>query len=122
MKKILLAEDEDFLATLLKSRLMREGFDVTLVKNGMEILPTLKSDKPDLLLLDIILPDKVGFEVLDDMEKAKIKVPFMVMSNLGQDEDIERAKRYGAIEYFVKAHINIDDLVKNINTFFAQGK
>ena len=120
MKKILLAEDDTFLSGLLKNRLTREGFDVTVVAEGDKVIATVKSMKPDLILLDIILPGKIGYEILEDLEKAGVKVPFMVISNLGQDEDIERAKKYGAIEYFIKAHIAIDELVKRIAAFLGK--
>lgn len=118
-KKILLAEDDEFLSSLLHNRLLREGFTVALAKNGDEVVELLKSFKPDLVLLDIILPGKLGFEILEDMRQdPKIsKIPFMVMSNLGQDEDIAKAKRLGAIDYFVKARIVIDDLIKRIASF-----
>ncbi len=119
LKRILLAEDDAFLSTLLKTRLEREGFTVTVVGRGDEVLPALKKTKGDLLLLDIILPGKVGYEVLDDLEKADLKTPFIVISNLAQEEDMKRAKQYGALEYFVKAHISIDSLIKRIQSFFA---
>jgi DNA-binding response OmpR family regulator len=118
-KRILLAEDDSFLSTLLKTRIEREGFAVTVVGRGDEVVPALKKQKHDLLLLDIILPGKVGYEILDDLDKFGMKTPFMVISNLAQQEDIKRAKEYGAIEYFIKAHIAIDDLIKRIRTFLG---
>ncbi len=118
-KKILIAEDDSFLSTLLKNRLLREGFEVATVSRGDEVIAALKKERPILLLLDIILPGKVGYEVIEDMKKEAMKVPFMIISNLAQEEDIKRAKDYGAVEYFVKAHIAIDDLVKRVSTFFA---
>jgi DNA-binding response OmpR family regulator len=118
-KKILLAEDDEFLSSLLKNRLQREGFSVQLAKTGTEVVEMLKTYRPDLVLLDIILPGKLGFEILEDMRKdSKLsKLPFMVMSNLGQDEDIQKAKELGAVDYFVKARIMIDDLIKRIASF-----
>ena len=118
-KKILLAEDDEFLSSLIKNRLEREQFQVLVARDGDEILKTLKEFRPDLVLLDIILPNKLGFEVLEDAQQdPKIgKVPFMVLSNLGQDSDIIRAKELGAVDYFVKARIMIDDLIKRIKAF-----
>lgn len=120
-KKILLAEDDDFLSSLLKNRLQREGFSVQLAKTGDEVVEMLGTYKPDLVLLDIILPGKLGFEILADMKKdPKLsKLPFMVISNLGQDEDVQKAKALGAIEYFVKARIMIDELIKKIASFLS---
>ncbi len=121
LKKILLAEDDEFLSSLLKNRLQREGFEVQLARTGPETTELLKTGKPDLLLLDIILPGKLGFEIMEEVKKDPrlSKVPVMIMSNLGQDEDIKRAKSLGAIEYFVKARVMIDDLIKRITSFLA---
>ena len=119
LKKILLAEDDEFLSSLLKNRLQREGFSVQLAKTGTEVVEMVKSFHPDLVLLDIILPGKLGFDILAEMktDPKLAKLPFMVMSNLGQDEDIQKAKELGAIDYFVKARIMIDDLIKRITSF-----
>jgi DNA-binding response OmpR family regulator len=118
--KILIAEDDDFLATLLRSRLMREGFPVTIVRSGDDVLSALKKEKPSLLILDIILPGKSGFEILEELAARNVKAPFMILSNLGQAEDIERAKSYGAIHYFVKSSVNLDDLVTVIRSSLAK--
>jgi DNA-binding response OmpR family regulator len=114
LKRILIAEDDEFLSSLLKNRLQRENFSVLVAKNGLEAFDALKTFKPHLVLLDIILPGKLGFEILEDAKKDPklATIPFIVMSNLGQEEDIQKAKALGAIEYFVKARILIDDLVK----------
>jgi DNA-binding response OmpR family regulator len=124
VKKILLAEDDEFLAALLKNRLQRDGYAVEIVENGANVVEMLRTYKPDLLLLDIILPNKLGFEIIEDMraDTKLAKMPFMVMSNLGQPEDIERAKQLGAIEYFVKARLVIEDLIKRIASFLATGR
>ena len=118
-KKILLAEDDEFLSSLIKNRLVKEGFEVQLAHTGDEVLTMLKDFKPDLVLLDIILPGKLGFEIMEEIQKDSqlSKVPFMVMSNLGQDSDMKRAKELGAVDYFVKARILIDDLITRITSF-----
>lgn len=121
LKRILLAEDDEFLSSLLKNRLQREGLAVDSAKTGDQAISFLKTTKPDLMLLDIILPGKLGFEILEEIKKDPklAKPPFMVMSNLGQEDDIKRAKELGAIEYFVKSRILIDDLVKSITHFLG---
>jgi len=118
-KRILLAEDDEFLSSLIKNRLVREQFEVEIAHNGNEVVEKLKAFKPDLVLMDIILPGKLGFEVLEEIkaDEKLSKVPFMVMSNLGQDSDMKRAKELGAVDYFVKARILIDDLIKRISSF-----
>ena len=118
-KKILLAEDDEFLSSLLKNRLEREHFTVKLAVNGDQVVEMVKEFQPDLVLLDIIMPGKLGFEILEEMQRdPKLnKLPFMVMSNLGQDSDIARAKELGAVDYFVKAKIMIDSLISRISAF-----
>ncbi len=118
-KKILLTEDDEFLSSLIKNRLEREHFEVKTAKDGEEVLAMLKTYKPDLVLMDIILPKKLGFEVLEEIQNnAKLnRAPVMVLSNLGQDSDIQRAKELGAVDYFIKARIVIDDLIRRIKSF-----
>lgn len=114
-KKILLVEDDQFLSSLLKSRLQRDGgFDVSLAKTGDEAVASFGIN-PDLMLLDLILPGKSGFEVLEELQlRPGIKPPVIIISNLGQDADIERARSLGAIDYFVKAKTPIDELIAKI--------
>jgi len=121
-KKIILAEDDEFLSSLLKNRLQREGFDIKLAKSGDEALAALRKSKPDLLLLDIILPNKIGFDIIEELRDDKSYgplPPFIVISNLGQEEDIRRAKDLGALEYFIKARIIIDDLIKRVTLILS---
>lgn len=118
-KKILLIEDDPFLSSLLGNRLKKEGFDLDTVKSGNDAMKALRAKLPDLVLLDIILPGKSGFEVLEDIksEPPVARVPVMIISNLGQDSDMERGKELGAVEYIVKARVSIDDLVKKIKDY-----
>jgi DNA-binding NarL/FixJ family response regulator len=68
--------------------------------------------------LDIILPGKSGFEIMEELETAKIKPAFMVISNLGQNEDLERAQKHGSLAYFVKSKVNLDEIAEKLKTFF----
>ena len=118
MSRILLVEDEPFLSSLLKNRLEKEGFEVTLAKDGEEALNSIRSAKPDLVLLDVILPKKSGFELIEELRKepkfqAK-DLPVIILSNLGQPEDVSRGEDLGATQYLIKAKISIDDLVQKI--------
>ena len=124
MAKVLLVEGDVFLSSLLKNRLQKEGIEVLLAKDGKEALNILKSTKPDLILLDLILPEKSGFEVMGDMRSDPQfqEAPIVVISNLGQPEDITRSQELGAVEYFVKAQTSIDDLVKRVKEFLQSGK
>ena len=120
-KTLLLVEDDPFLSSLLKNRLQKEGFEVILATDGEQALDLLKISNVNLILLDIILPKKTGFEVLEEIQnnpELRVKeLPVIIISNLGQPQDIERGKKLGVIEYFIKAKISIDDLVNRIKDF-----
>ena len=121
--KILLVEDDPFLSSLLKNRLQKGGFEIILVRDGDEALNSLNDFAPNLILLDIILPKKSGFEVMEEVNKnpqlKNKKTPIIIISNLGQPEDIERGRQLGAIEYFIKAKISIDELIEKIKSFIS---
>lgn len=121
-KKLLLVEDDPFLSSLLKARLAKEGFEVSYAADGEEALEMVRKEKPDLVLLDLILPKKSGFEVLEIMrdDPRLIKLPVMIVSNLGQESDIARGKELGAVAYFIKAKTSIDVLAKEISGFFTK--
>jgi CheY-like chemotaxis protein len=115
-KDVLVVEDDAFLAQLLTNRLSRAGLTVTRAGDGEEALRILKNAKPDLILLDIILPKKSGFEVMEEIQKDPLlkRVPIVIISNLGQEEDIRRGRQLGAIEYYVKAQTSIEDLINKV--------
>ncbi len=121
-KKLLLVEDDPFLSSLLKARLTKEGFLVFHAVDGEEALQMAEKEKPDLVLLDLILPKKSGFEVLEIMrgDPRLEKVPTMIVSNLGQESDLVRGRELGAIAYFIKAKTSIDILVKEVKDFFEE--
>ena len=114
--KILLVEDDDALASVYLKRLQAEGFDVKRVPNGEEALAAAIEYKPNLVVLDIMMPKVSGFEVLDIMrntpETAKVKI--VVLSALSQDSDKERAMSLGADDYLVKSQVVISDVIEKI--------
>jgi len=123
--KILLIEDDQFLSSLLKTRLEKEKFEVLLAKDGSEALSLLRDNKPDIILLDIILPGKSGFDILEEIKsdpqlQDKRKIPVVIISNLGQESDLERGREFGVVDYFVKARVSIDELVKKVNGFIKK--
>lgn len=120
-KKVLVVEDDPFLAQLLTNRLQKLGVVVLRAADGEEGLSMLREDKPNLVLLDLILPKKSGFEVLEEVraDPAIQGTPVIVVSNLGQESDVTRGKQLGAIEYFVKAKTSIDGLVERVQTILV---
>jgi len=126
MSKILLVEDDAFLSSLLKNRLQKENLEVDYAADGEEAINFLKSNSPDLILLDIILPKKSGFEMMEEIKNnpqiQSKEIPIIIISNLGQPEDISRGQALGAIEYFIKAKTSIDELIEKIKGFLAKAR
>lgn len=120
-KKILLVEDEPILSNILRQRLEGENFRVIMARDGSEAVKFLREEKPDLILLDIILPKMSGFEVMEEMKEDPTiqSAPVVVVSNLGQSSDVEKAQKFGAVGYFVKAQLSIDDLISKIKEFLG---
>jgi two-component system phosphate regulon response regulator PhoB len=115
-KKILLVEDDDALANTYMMRLDAEGFTVKRVNNGEDALATAIDFRPDLIILDVMMPKVSGFEVLDILrntpETANLKI--MVLTALGQDADKQRADDLGADDYLVKSQVVIADVIARI--------
>jgi DNA-binding response OmpR family regulator len=123
-QKILVVEDDHFLSSLMKARLEKEGFEVTQAFDGEEALNLIKEIHPDLMVLDLILPKVSGFEVMESIsvDPGLTGIPVMILSNLAQDTDIQKTKHLGAVEYFVKVRVSIDDLVIKIKTVLENAK
>jgi DNA-binding response OmpR family regulator len=115
MTKILYAEDELFLAGVLSQFLTKAGFDLRIAKDGEEALKQA-AEKPDLILLDLILPKVDGFGVLTALkaDPELSKIPVIILSNLGSDEDREKASALGAEAYFVKASLSPQEVVDRV--------
>ena len=116
--KILLAEDDKFISRAYKDGLTRAGFDVSVAIDGNEALAQIKTVKPDLMLLDLIMPVKNGFEVLEELQKSKEnKSPIIVLSNLGQESDIQRAKDLDATDYLIKSNVTLKEVIDKIKSY-----
>ena len=123
MARILLAEDDRFLRKAAEARLRQHGFTVLAAVDGEEALRLARAEKPDLLLLDLIMPKVQGFEVLKALKQdpATAGIPVIVLSNLGQERDVQQAMELGALAYFVKAHLSLQDLVKKVDEVVGPG-
>lgn len=115
-KKILLVEDDDALANVYLMRLQAEGFEVKRVANGEDALAAAKEHKPDLVLLDVMMPKVSGFDVLDILrntpETANLKI--IMLTALSQESDKERAQGLGVDDYLVKSQVVITDVIDRI--------
>lgn len=116
MKKILFIEDESALQRALTTVLMEEGFDVRSAVTGEAGLELVAKERPDLIILDLILPGKDGFAVLDALKgnPATARIPVIIMSNLEASGDVQRALERGATTYLVKMNYQLDEVVEKI--------
>lgn len=121
MKKILIIEDDEFLIDTYSVRLKQENFDVASVRDGEAAFEKAKKFMPNLIILDLILPKKDGFKVLEELKgNAKTReIPILIASNLDQEESIQRGLRMGAANYFVKSNISINELTDKCNKYVA---
>lgn len=117
--KVLLVEDDKFLRKVLEKKIINKGFEVSSAVDGEEALEKLILDKPDIILLDIILPKKSGFTFLENIKKdPNFKdIPVLILSNLGQDEDIKKGLELGAKEYFVKAKVSLEEVINKLSEY-----
>ncbi|MDP1884746.1 MAG: response regulator [Candidatus Moranbacteria bacterium] len=115
-KKILIVEDENSLHNALKEFLLTENFDVISAGDGEMAVKLAKSEKPDLISLDIILPKKDGFEVLAELkgDEKTNKIPIILLTNLERTEDIGRAFDLGVNTYLVKSNYNLKEIAEKI--------
>jgi len=121
MAKILIIEDDKFLRELIIQKLGKEGFEVDEAAEGEEGIKRLQENKPDLVLLDLILPGIDGFEVLRRVkaDKATAAVPVVILSNLGQRDDVDKGLELGAVDYLIKAHFTPGEIVEKIKVTLA---
>lgn len=115
-KTILIIEDDKFLRELIAQKLIKEGYEVSEAVDGEEGIKKVKDEKPTLVLLDLILPGIDGFEVLNRMKEdpALSPIPVIILSNLGQKEDVEKGLKLGAVDYLIKAHFTPGEIIEKI--------
>ena len=118
MKKILIAEDDAFLLQAYKAKFEKAGFECVFAQDGNEVFTKLGEFTPDVILLDLIMPLKDGFVVLEEMQSTQWKgIPVIVTSNLEQKEDMERCKQLGATDFIVKSNASLDDIVAKADSY-----
>ena len=116
MKKILIIEDDKFLRELLTQKLLKKNFKVLEALDGEEGIKNIKKEKPDLVLLNLILPGIDGFEVLSKMREDPVlsTIPVIILSNLGQKEEVEKGFKLGAVDYLIKAHFTLGEIIEKV--------
>ncbi|MFH1462722.1 MAG: response regulator [bacterium] len=115
-QKILLIEDEEIMLDLLQRKLDQEGYEVSVARDGKEGLEKIKEIRPDLILLDFVMPKMGGIEILEEMEKDEElkKIPVIIISNSGQPVDLERAKELGVKDWLIKTEFDPLEIVEKI--------
>ena len=121
--KILLVEDDPMIVRMYQRKLEQEGFKVSLAFNGEEGLAALKQDKPDIVLLDIMMPKMNGIEMLKAVkaDPSLKDIPVVILTNLGdRPEDVQKAKDLGAEDYWVKANIPLKEIVERVKKILTK--
>ena len=123
-RRILFIEDDPFLGDVLTQKLRHEGYDVSLVQDGAEGLKQMALQKPDLVLLDIILPTMNGYEILEERQKDPVlyAIPVIIVSNSGQPVEIDRALALGVKDYLVKAQLEPEEVLAKIRMCIGDGE
>lgn len=115
-QKILIIEDDKFLRQLVVRKLSQQNFEIAEAVDGESGLEKAESEDPDLILLDLILPGMDGFEVLSEIEENPelSVIPVIILSNLGQKDEIEKGLQMGAEDYLVKAHFTLGEIIEKV--------
>lgn len=115
-KKILIVEDEEILSSLLSKRLEREGYEVAIAEDGDAGIRKMKEEKPDLVLLDIVMPKKDGFAVMEEMQQDQelSGIPVVIISNSGQPVELDRAQKLGARDWLVKTEFDPQEVLDKV--------
>ena len=124
-KKILIVDDDEFLLDMYALKFKESGFEVSACRGGEEALKKIREGlKPNIMLLDIVMPVIDGFEVLRLLKKDKLAegAVIVILTNLGQKEDVEKGMRMGANDYIVKAHFTPSDVVGRISSLLQNKK
>jgi len=115
-KKILIIEDEEIMINLLQRKLTAEGYEALVARDGQEGILAMQEVKPDIILLDIIMPKMGGFEVMEEMNKNKElkKIPVIVISNSGQPVELDRAQKLGAKDWLIKTEFDPQEVIDKV--------
>jgi len=121
-KRVLIIEDDTFLRELISQKLSKEGYSIIEAIDGEEGVKKTKEEKPEIILLDLILPGIDGFEVLSQIkgDQTTSSIPVIILSNLGQKEDVERGLKLGAVDYLIKAHFTPGEIIEKVKTVLGR--
>src|SRR3989338_5816745 len=117
MNHILIVEDEEFLVRALKDNFEAEGAQIAVASNGDDAMKLIRGARPDIILLDLLMPKRDGFFVLEELKRNPewTLIPVIVLSNLGGGGEIKRALELGADDYFVKSQHPIEEVIERVH-------
>lgn len=120
-KKVMIVEDDEHISKVYEVKLAKEGIDASVARDGFEAVAKITAEKPNLIILDLMVPKKDGFGVLEDIKKVPelAGIPVIVLSNLGQKADQDRALGLGANEYLVKVDYPIQEVIDKVKGYLA---
>lgn len=121
-KKVLLIDDDPFIVDIYALKFKQEGFNIEIAQDGKTGMKKIEEFQPDIVLLDIVMPQKDGFDILKDLREnsAFRKVKIILLTNLGQKEDVERGTKLGADDYIIKAHFTPSEVVEKVKALLTK--
>jgi len=121
-KKILIVEDDNFVAEVYSTKLLEMGHEVTIAQNGEEGLNALKENEPDLILLDIIMPVMGGIEMLQELKKNEKwkNIPVILLTNVGEKDSIQKVQNLGVQDYLIKSHFTPAEVIEKIDAVLGK--
>lgn len=120
-KKVMIVEDDEHISRVYEIKLAKEGLATSLARDGEEAVTKITAEKPDIILLDLMIPKKDGFGVLEEIKKNPelVNIPVIILSNLGQKSDQERTLALGANEYLVKVDYPIQEVINKVKGYLG---
>ncbi len=118
-KRILVAEDERPIAKAMELKLNHSGFDTRVAFDGEEALKILETETFDLILLDLVMPKMNGFQTLEEIKRRGIETPVVISSNLSQEEDLQKARDLGAVDFLIKSDTQISEIIERIKEYVS---
>lgn len=121
-KKILIVEDDNFVAEVYSTKLLEMGHEVIIAQNGEEGLNALKENTPDMILLDIIMPVMGGIEMLEELKKNEEwkKIPVILLTNVGEKDSIQKVQSLGVKDYLIKSHFTPAEVIEKIDAVLGK--
>ncbi len=121
-KKILIVEDDNFVAEVYSTKLLEMGHEVIIAQNGEEGLNALEENTPDLILLDIIMPVMGGIEMLEELKKNEEwkKIPVILLTNVGEKDSIQKVQTLGVQDYLIKSHFTPAEVIEKIDAVLGK--